>query len=361
MKQILIVAVVTLFTIAGCSKDKEVVAPSYILSVHKDTLDVTIKQAIQIEASNHNNTDAQVQWFIDDKVVSTNEILNYSFEVSGFYQIKFRAENSAGIFEKKFTVNAEPIIIPGGESKYVTKLFEYRPAPGQFINKSPGNITSAESILNKSGLVTLGAWGGSIILGFDHTVLNNSGDDILVVGNPFTNFAEPGIVYVMRDDNGNGKPDDTWYELAGVSFDKEGYKRNFSVTYHKPALATDNVKWTDSEGNTGYILKNNAHKQGYYPEWEGDTYTLTGSWLSGNLDKSIPNNIKSFSYAWGYVDNTSGGDKLDIQNAVDKNGKPIQLKGIDFIKIQTAVMADLGWLGELSTEIRSVEDLHFGK
>ena len=40
-----------------------------------------------------------------------------------------------------------------------------------------------------------------------------------------------------------------------------------------------------------------------------------------------------------------------ISNAIDANGKPVNLKYIDFIKVQVGVNAKSGWLGEVSTEV----------
>ena len=62
--------------------------------------------------------------------------------------------------------------------------------------------------------VSLGGFGGYIVVGFDHSI-DNSGDyDLGILGNSFSGSSEPGIVWVMQDENGNGLPDDTWYELA---------------------------------------------------------------------------------------------------------------------------------------------------
>lgn len=248
-------------------------------------------------------------------------------------------------------------------SMYVTQLFDYTPAPGQFINQSYGNMDAAQSLLGKNGMVTLGAWGGSIVLGFDHTVLNGEKEDIVIYGNAFTNFAEPGIVWVMQDENNNGKADDTWYEVAGSEFGKDGYKRDYSVTYTRPTPDTDPVQWKDSEGNTGVVKTVTFHKQSYFPLWiTGNEYTLTGSILpSTSLNMTNPNYITSAALPWGYADNTAGEDKIDISNAVDKNGNKVSLSGIDFIKIQTALQVNMGALGELSTEIKGVADLSLVK
>jgi len=252
--------------------------------------------------------------------------------------------------------------IPQNNSSYVTNLLEYKPAPGQFINVAPGNMESANGILGKNtSLVSLGAWGGYITLGFDHPVINYPGkDDFIIYGNSLAEFSEPGVVWVMQDENRNGLADDTWYEIKGSEYGKDGYIRDYQVTYYKPSTLNDNIVWKDNKGNEGVVKRNNFYMQSYYPEWiKEDTYTLSGTLLPDtNIDQSNPNYIKSMPFAWGYADNTVGGDKIDIDNAIDKDGKKVELTAIDFVKIQTGILADMGRLGELSTEIIAVEDLN---
>jgi hypothetical protein len=261
------------------------------------------------------------------------------------------------------TPDQETVIRPvtAQSSAYVTQLFSYTPAPGQLINTPTGSNDGAKTILNgKSGLVTLGAFGGSIVLGFDHTVLNQTDkEDIIIYGNASTGFAEPGVVWVMHDTNNNGKPDDVWYELSGSVQQQMGYSTNYSITYTRPATATSDVTWKDSQGKTGVVKTNTFHKQAYYPEWiTADTYTLTGTLLpSTNINDKNLSFITSNAFAYGYADNTVDGDKLDIDNAIDGKGNKVKLKGIDFVKIQTGIAYDLGWLGELSTEVKGVADI----
>lgn len=243
---------------------------------------------------------------------------------------------------------------------YVTQMLEYKPAPGQYINTSLGNDEGAKSILNgKQSTVSLGFYGGSIVLGFDHTVLNGANEDIMVYGNANSSFAEPGVVWVMQDRNNNGLADDTWYELTGSAQGQPGYVRNYAITYTRPATATSDVPWTDNQGRSGVVKTNVFHKQAWYPEWiSANTYTLTGTLLpSTNINDSNPSNISSAPFAFGYADNTVGGDKVDISNAIDAAGNKVVLKGIDFIKIQTAIPFNMGWLGELSTEVSGVADI----
>ena len=247
---------------------------------------------------------------------------------------------------------------------FVTTLIDYAPAPGQFINLSLGSMGAAKSILGKEGMVSLGAWGGYIVLGFDHTVLNRKDlADLMIKGNASPNFAEPGIVWVMKDDNKNGKADDTWYEIAGSEFGKTGYIRNYEVTYTRPVLSTDDVSWKDSQGNTGVVSANTFHNQSYYPDWLSNTeLTLKGSVLpSTNINMTNPGLVTSIPFVSGYADNTVDGDKIDIAKAVDKDGKTVALSGIDFIKIQTGIQANMNAVGELSTEISSVADLSLVK
>jgi hypothetical protein len=98
-----------------------------------------------------------------------------------------------------------------------------------------------------------------------------------VLGNSFDGSSEPGIVYVMQDANGNGLPDDTWYELAGSEFSKGTTNRKYSVTYTKPASATADIPWTDSDGKSGVIGRNTYHSQNYYPAWAAAGTATYGS------------------------------------------------------------------------------------
>jgi len=248
--------------------------------------------------------------------------------------------------------------LPVPDQAYASTLLEYVPAPGQFINAQIGDLASAKGILNtNNGLVSLGAWGGSITLGFDHTVANvANAADLRVYNNAFNSFAEPGVVWVMKDENGNGLPDDTWYEIAGSETDQEGYIRNYEITYFKPSPITENVTWKDNQGHEGVIKTNNQHKQSYYPEWMGESYTLSGVLLPSTHIQS-EGIVTSQPFDFGYVDNQAGEDDIDIDWAIDQTGKQVHLSGIDFIRIQTGIQADMGLLGEGSTEIRGVADI----
>ena len=263
------------------------------------------------------------------------------------------------------------------------KVYEFTPAPGQFVGEiktddytgeetTPEDaIAYAERRLSKELYVSLGGFGGYIVVGFDHSIDNNVGYDLAIKGNSFSGSSEPGIVWVMQDEDGDGEPNDTWYELAGSETGKAETIKNYSVTYFRPEALRKPVKWIDSEGNEGQIDYLMAyHRQPYYyPTWiEEDSYTLTGTRLEArNYDRSQNGTYWVLpEYDWGYVDNFSPIDRLtnddnanadtnanhfDISNAIDTEGKAVELKYIDFVKVQCAVNSKSGWLGEVSTEV----------
>ena len=135
---------------------------------------------------------------------------------------------------------------------------------------------------------------------------------------------------------------------------------NYAVTYFRPSPSNGNVPWKDNKGDSGYVLTTIYHTQDYYPDSPGTaSYTLGGTLLpSSNVDTSNYASVTSNPFAYGYCDNTPGGNPVDIATAVDSLGNKVKLKGIDFVKIQTGIEANLGLLGEFSTEVSAVWDVH---
>ena len=256
------------------------------------------------------------------------------------------------------------------------KVIEYTPAPGQFINelKTGGfdashvtpeaAVSYAESRLMEGKWVSLGGFGGYVIVGFDHSIDNSRTYDFGIISNAFDGSSEPGVVWVMQDENGNGYPDDTWYELAGSETGKFETYRDYAVTYYRPSAPKMPVQWTDNYGNNGEIdyLQQFHNQDYYYPLWIGtDSYTLTGTRLEArNYDQSGNGSYWiQPHYDWGYADNFSPSDfnsenkanLFRISNAIDFEGNHVNLSHIDFVKVQCAVNSKSGWLGELSTEV----------
>jgi hypothetical protein len=284
------------------------------------------------------------------------------------------------------------------KAQYISEVIEYKPAPSQLTNSLPWGVpSSATSIVGTTtGSMSLGAFGGYVIFKFTDPVKNDPnnpfGVDFTIFGNPMSDpanqnkvtWAEQGIVSVMKDENNNGLPDDTWYELAGSDYFFSSTIKNYSVTYTNPNqdVAAD-VPWVDNQGNSGFILKNDIHTQPYYPLADSfpainsTNYTLSGTCIADEIYIPTPSNVISYAKAFGYVDNqirgtapytlpdnpytrqkeNSGGDAFDISWAVNKNGEYIDLDEIDFIKVHNAVLANAGWLGEISTEITGAVDV----
>lgn len=269
-------------------------------------------------------------------------------------------------------------------AQYIHQVFEYKPAPGQYVNKAPWGVPqSANSIIGGiTGSLTLGAFGGYVIFSFEEPVQNHPqnpyGIDFTIFGNPVGTQAEHGIVWVMKDVNENGLPDDTWYELAGSDYFFSSTIQNYEVTYTNPkADVAADVPWIDNLGNTGYIYTNTFNTQPYYPLVElfphidNDSYSLSGTKVQDEVYMHSGATMGSKSKAFGYADSTprgsgshtlpnnpytsgienSGGDGFDISWAVDYEGNYVDLDEIHFIKVQTAVLAHAGWLGEISTEV----------
>lgn len=273
---------------------------------------------------------------------------------------------------------------PGRASAFANRVVEYLPAPGQFINTSASAYKegyTAEEVLGyateqiqKRSLLSLGGFGGYITLGFDHTVPNVVGSyDLKIYGNSYTNqsgkggSAEPGIVLVSKDTNGNGLPDDEWYELAGSEFFSDQVIRNYEITYFRPSPLLADVEWRDNLGKSGVVPRVSFHADNsYYPTWvEEEELTFSGTRLPDNAinegTAETPDWVQ-YPFGWGYADNRPNSSELScfkIDWAVDKEGNPVPLDGIDFVRIYCAVNQVCGWLGETSTEVSAVEDLHF--
>lgn len=327
------------------------------------------------------------------------------------------------------------LLVQAQNKPYITKVYDFMPAPGQFVNTSPklkegepidsliarvervicgseeyeevelpdGTIV-ADTIINMKGegLLSLGSYGGYVIFGFDHPVVNIEGEyDLQIFGNAAQadqsttagGSSEPGIVMVSRDVNGNGIPDDAWYELAGSEYNNPKTQKHFTITYYKPEEGktpvvippyitdAEYIRWTCNSVDSlqeGYVRKNSFHTQSYWPMWaEGETLTFTGTKLACNAVDESGNGtywVQHF-YDWGYVDNRSDeqygcgvnpsgidpetlnkGFKIDW--AVDDGGNHVNLRKIDFVKVYSAMLQDCGWLGETSTEVAGAVDLH---
>ena len=286
-------------------------------------------------------------------------------------------------------------------SPYIARVYDYLPAPGQFMNQSPAYAPgdTQESINAKvesslcgtvnGGPVSLGSYGGYIIFGFDHPVINKHDYDVKIYGNAFQSASvsdqaggscEPGIIMVGIDMDGDGVPSaaDKWYEIKGADYDR--CLHSYEVTYYKPDENKpkvphaswrfiddiEYVRWTsnDPDAADGYVWHNTFHSQPYWPMWLEDTVlTFRGTKLpnySVDMSNGAGTNWFQPFFGEGYVDNLPNGQEsgFKIDWAIDEEGNPVELDHIDFIKVYCGQMDYCGWLGEVSTEVCGAQDLH---
>ena len=342
-------------------------------------------------------TGEKYEWYVDGELVSKSKDYIFLESKEGTYNLELKILDPNTPYDFSFTVHVLHEEIE--YSAYISKVYEYCPAPGQFVNEMPRyeDGDTYETILQKveesiSGtndiMITLGAYGGYVTFGFDHTVINVPGEkDFRIWGNCFYELlqpdkkggsAEPGIIMVSYDTNCNGLPDDEWYELAGSEYDSKYTRHAYSITYRRPdpnreiVADEDNslddiyyIGWSDNAGQKGYIAKNIFHNQDYFPKWiNSDEITFSGSLLPNNAEDISGNGsyFVLYSYPWGYVDNHPNEyadlNSFDISWAVDSDGNPFNLPGVDFIRVYTGVNQYCGWLGETSTELSRAKDLH---
>lgn len=376
-----------------------------------------VDQLLHIEVSSVSDEGLTYSWTLDGEAISGGKILDYMFAQGGEYTLVLTVSQGTVSYTYTFTVTVtfediEPA--PEGASPYITQVFDFMPAVGQFTNTLPAyeegdtqedmNRKVLEAIGNDNrGMISLGGFGGYVVVGFDHTIENREGlRDFRVLGNAFYAAAnpnpnapqggscEPGIIMVAYDKNKDGVPnEDEWYEIAGSAHEDPTLEawyqmavdngndvnlyRDYEITYYRPDETTDApmappvdeyIRWEDNQGNSGYKVKNVYHRQPYFPQWyEGNELTFRGTCLPQNgIDESGQGNYYVlYKFRYGYVDNevnNADDSSIDIDWAVNSKGQRVSLPGVDFIKIYTGVNQENGWLGECSTEVMGVEDLH---
>lgn len=261
---------------------------------------------------------------------------------------------------------------PQTSSAYISTVFDYVYAPGQhaLLAKKTDISNFIGEPTNEKGWLYLGGFGGYVVAGFDHNVLNSNGFDFEIIALKGAS-PEPGVVYVMSDTNGDGLPNETWYELKGNQFSNS--KRHYWACYYKAATDSANITWKDSEGTTGELKSSygsNYSAVWWWPATTTDSITFWGTRLPDSYDNRSSGGTQYWvvppdRFTWGYAKNLEGTDydselganKFDVSNAVDSLGNAVNLPHIRFIKIQTAVFQQAGWLNEVSTEVRGAKDL----
>lgn len=295
-------------------------------------------------------------------------------------------------------------------SPFAARVLDFSPAPGQFVQSPQFNdparalgppVGGGTIAPDTTKVVSLGGFGGSITLGFDHRVMddprNPLGLDAIVYGNasyvnghPNRRFAEAATIEIAIDANSNALADDAWYVVRAP---------NLPVV---PALALSTRTWDDNipdplfpptepqwipPGRVGqwqssaFELPTLVFGAGVLQNPLGLASTVEGIWgvgdhtptlLLGDTDADNLVDAPDASPAWfytvpddplgvGITRGSGGGDAFDIAWAVDPHtGLPAWLPGFDFIRLTTAVDAINPVLGEVSAEVSAVADVRPG-
>ena len=372
---------------------------SIVVGAKDMTIEGVTNTLISLELPDYMKDNGEIKWEVLEtpselyrfSQMNAEEAPLFIAAEEGNYLLEVSSGEMKGVITVVITKSKE------APSPYIANVFDYLPAPGQFVNKMPkydeGDTHEkmvakvAKAIVGENNSpITLGGWGGYVTFGFDHTIVNVEGkQDFRIEGNGFTNSSEPGIIMVSYDANGNGEPDDEWYEIVGsgnfTAENEEWYQsaletgndvniyRDFEMTYYKPEIEEnaplkEYIRWTNNKEKEGYKEKNSFHRQSYYPLWiDADKITFSGIRLAqSGVDASGQGSFFTLkSYKYGYVDNHSNTDDkstINIDWAIDKDGNKVNLPGIDFVKVYTGVDQENGWIGENSTEVGRGSDLH---
>ncbi len=311
-------------------------------------------------------------------------------------------------------------------SPFATRVVEYRPAPGQFVMSASGegifyNVASkalgapqggGTLVAGNAKAVTLGGFGGSITLGFDHTIRDRAcnpmgldaivfGNAVWVSGNPLRRWAEGGVIEISRDVNGNGVADDAWFVVRGASLpqipaaawrvaswdsDPSTPTPPANVSWYPAAPVYPG--WPASYSTSAYelpgvfaglILENPptapSGEEAYWGYADVSPTLLLGDMSGANGDplrdnrltdpEDVPGMSPEQYYTWpddpratGVSAGSGGGDAFDIAWAVDPTtGAPAALDGFDFIRISTGVEMVSGVFGERSVEVSGVAEV----
>ncbi len=336
-----------------------------------------------------NAGDATYQWTLDGtQVEGLDTEVAYVFTASeqGGHELTLTMQNDTCQRTQIFRINVCP---PEGTYQraqngdtLVSQVFDYQPAPGHQVNgytiigqSFPDNCTLEQALdtvmakFQRRQMVSLGAQGGYVTAGFDHSVpATAEGAEIIIKGNPYNYQSEPGIVWVSQDDNGDGLPNDQWFELAGSEYSTDNHHTEYAIIYYKPTVAKSYVRWRDSDGvqdSVPYLGIWNPSDYYWQPWVEGTEQTLFGSRLVSH--HTYTNGVSDMPpYDWGYADNLgedlyvsdySCGEKmihLDIANARTWDGKAANLQYVDFVRVQTGQYGSTPNLGDISTEIHCI-------
>ncbi|MEA3222698.1 MAG: PKD domain-containing protein, partial [Thermodesulfobacteriota bacterium] len=283
----------------------------------------------------------------------------YNDNARGQYTVTLTVtDNTGGTATKKC------IVYIAEKFPFATEVIDYSPAPGQFIDNPQFNdpdralgppVGGGLGQGDTTSQVSLGGFGGYIILKFDHWVMDNPenlenplGLDFIVFGNAFGGWVEPGVVEISDDPKVEEDPDQArWYLIPGTAMEppyelvEKDYGEPYGVfsAYQIPP-------------ETGYVNPDTGEVNWGYADFSPVMALPEGA------DPAVFYTNPDNPYIIGTDEGSCGGDAFDIAWALDpKTGKSAGLEGFQYIKITTGVDYYSETLGEISTEVDAVADV----
>ena len=193
MKKIIFI-ISAFILITACSKDDVVekqdppAIPEIEIAIPTGGITIDKMQWLRISPTIGNGNESSFAWSMNGEVINRTKELLHLFPKAGTYKLQLKVTNKVGASTKDITVVAKEATYKNG----VAKVFEYLPAPGQFINTMPAATAKddaesmrkkAEEALLEESMISLGGFGGYVVMGFDHTIVNREGNDFVVLGN----------------------------------------------------------------------------------------------------------------------------------------------------------------------------------
>lgn len=348
---------------------------SYKIQVEKaigislaENLSVSMCQVLEIkpDVAGPVRTDYEYEWSIGDSVISKKLNLNFISVEAGNFPLTLRvtAGRQSVSSTRTIAVKAETY------AKNANTLVEYLPSPASNHNWSlvgyPQNwdlgaefplpydefLVKASAVRkqNNNNFLLVGSWGSSATFKFDHTVVNVSGKTDLELS-AYYSYKDIPRVWVAYDANKNGKADDSeWYEIKDADYGQEDIP-DYEMTFTFDRAETDARRhyvywnWKDNQSPaaeaamvnnktfaSSTTLEGTLSTRGFFPGYVMDINTKQISLLAG-WKSSFARKGKRITKDLTGVVSFAQKLNIDIEMAVNAKGLPVDLPGIDFVKV----------------------------
>lgn len=323
--------------------------------------EIPMCQVLQIVPKVTGDGEYTYEWKEGETVISSRDTLEFIRPEAKTYRLTLTVNSET----EADTVECD-VVVTEAAITYKRMMVEYKPAYGwkEFRLPYEEALKLYEGRHGEYQDFTLGTTGGYAVLKLDHTIANMP-DSLDFEAAMKYNITPTScdlvyIVYVAYDRNKNGVPDeDEWYEIKGSQYGTDNEIADYEITYDADIVSgTDewysekedmylfNGYWKDNQGNSGkdYLWSSNNSEgdfinvipgayedgTGFYDGWDTFPYVRKGKVL-----KSIPEDKAGYIFI-GANDRKDAILRVDIDWAVDKDGNPALLPGVDFVKIQNA-------------------------